>query len=95
MENVSKEGQPVSTVIRLSDLPLCASLATFGIFPVFIAPQDENSRRWEFSYPPSKEMGGIITQYWNRALAVEPQAFALNLKLLKGRLYDAQSRRAS
>jgi hypothetical protein len=71
---------------KTSDINLAATLCTVGVVLIHIERQD--SHRCYFAFTETDEMTRVVSAYWRRELAIEPQSLLLNLKALKARLYS-------
>jgi uncharacterized protein DUF5659 len=73
------------TYYRTSDLSLTAALTAGGF--VVLEIETLNPKRSVFIFANSPTLQGVVSQYWNRQLRIEPQAYFNELKTLKARIY--------
>lgn len=73
---------------NFSDLSLITTLRYFGIREESIG-RDEQGKTY-FNFFINKETEETIKKYYSGKLVVEPQAFFLHLKAVKGRIYSQE-----
>lgn len=74
--------------LDLTDLALIATLRYFGITEENI--DRSNPSKIRFVFWVTEGVNKIIKDYYAGKLAVEPQAFFLHLKAVKGRIYSQE-----
>ena len=71
--------------VNLNDLSLVATLRYFKINEENV---DRSSDRVYFIFWATEDVNEIIKKYYAGELMVEPSAFSLHLKAVKGRIYS-------
>jgi len=80
------EKEKLSEYVNLNDLSLIATLRYFAITEESV--DRSNLGRVVFVFCVIEEVNKIIKQYYAGELLVEPSAFSLHLKAVKGRIYS-------
>jgi len=74
---------------RSSDLALVATLSLF--YPIEVIDKQGLTGRAFFLFrKDGREFEETLQKYWSRQLAVEPQAFFSQLKIIKARIYSEE-----
>lgn len=69
--------------------PNLALAATISLnIPLESIERIQGSRKAYFIFPNTDDVRSLVSDFWNRTLTVEPQAYFDQLKAIKTRLYE-------
>lgn len=75
----------IHNIYKTSDIFLASTLSLF--FPLDSLDKT-NPSRTEFIFKSDEKLNELVESYWQKKLAIEPQALFTQLKYLKSRIYS-------
>jgi hypothetical protein len=73
------------TLYKTTDMFLATTLSLFYLLDSL---DKTNPSRTEFIFKSDEKLNELIESYWQKKLAIEPQALFTQLKYLKSRIYS-------
>lgn len=78
----------INDYFRTSDLALVTALSLF--FPIASIDKEPSGKAFFLFRQNGEEFGEVIKKYWSRQLAIEPQQFFSQIKIIKAMIAAEQ-----